>query len=193
MKFTYFRIHPGKNPPQNGCRLKFVIFFKSTSFTSSTFPIQPDFSQNQPAAITLNTGSPRTWECASHLSNIKAYTIHIILFLVNPTLNLLLKVPNWSSLRHLRRTGNKSIWDQVYMLDGWDIRLYIYDNLLHIRPSVDVNIRTLISKIESRSCQLPYRFDLGPVHTGSQIPSLTRVIKCQHGGKIPNLWASSNH
>ena len=29
-------------------------------FTSSTFPIQPDFSQNQPAAITLNTGSPRT-------------------------------------------------------------------------------------------------------------------------------------
>ena len=34
--------------------------FLSTSFTSSTFPIQPDFSQNQLAAITLNTGSPRT-------------------------------------------------------------------------------------------------------------------------------------
>ena len=37
------------------------FFFQNTGFTSSTFPIQPDFSQNQPAAITLiNTGSPRT-------------------------------------------------------------------------------------------------------------------------------------
>jgi hypothetical protein len=36
------------------------FFCKSTGFTSSTFPIQPDFSQNQPATITLNTGSPRT-------------------------------------------------------------------------------------------------------------------------------------
>ena len=36
------------------------FLFKSTGFTSSTFPIQPDFSQNQPAAITLNIGSPRT-------------------------------------------------------------------------------------------------------------------------------------
>jgi hypothetical protein len=36
------------------------FFFQSTSFTSSTFPTQPDFSQNQPAAFTLNTGSPRT-------------------------------------------------------------------------------------------------------------------------------------
>ena len=36
------------------------IFFKSTSFTSSTFPIQPDFSRIQPAAITLNTGSLHT-------------------------------------------------------------------------------------------------------------------------------------
>ena len=36
------------------------FFFKSTGFISSTFPIQPDFSQNQPATITLNTGSPRT-------------------------------------------------------------------------------------------------------------------------------------
>ena len=63
MKSVYFAIHPGRNPPpQNGCRLKFVFIFifKSTGFTSSTFPIQPDFSQNQPAAITLNTGSPRT-------------------------------------------------------------------------------------------------------------------------------------
>jgi hypothetical protein len=61
MKSTYFTIHPGKNPPpQNGGRLKSGFFVKSTGFTSSTFPIQPDFSQNQPAAITLNTGSPRT-------------------------------------------------------------------------------------------------------------------------------------
>jgi len=37
-----------------------VFLNRSTSFTSSTFPIQPDFSQNQPAAITLNTGSPQT-------------------------------------------------------------------------------------------------------------------------------------
>ena len=41
------------------------FFLKSTSFTSSTFPIQPDLSQNQPAAITLNTGSPRTLVCPS--------------------------------------------------------------------------------------------------------------------------------
>jgi hypothetical protein len=36
------------------------FFYKGTGFTSSTFPIQPDFSQNQPAAITLNTDSPQT-------------------------------------------------------------------------------------------------------------------------------------
>ena len=36
------------------------LLFKSTGFTSSTFPIQLDFSQNQLATITLNTGSPRT-------------------------------------------------------------------------------------------------------------------------------------
>jgi hypothetical protein len=54
MKFVYFTIHPGKNPPpQNGCRLKFIFFLKSTGFTSSTFPIQPEFSQSQPPAITL--------------------------------------------------------------------------------------------------------------------------------------------
>ena len=38
----------------------FLFYLKSTGFTSSTFPIQLDFSQNQPAAITLNIGSPRT-------------------------------------------------------------------------------------------------------------------------------------
>jgi hypothetical protein len=60
MKTPYFTIHLGKiPPPQNGCRLKYGLF-KSTGFTSSTFPIQPDFSQNQPATIALNTGSPRT-------------------------------------------------------------------------------------------------------------------------------------
>jgi hypothetical protein len=58
MKSTYFTIHPGKNPPpQKGCRLKSICFLKSTGFPSSTFPIQPGFSQNQPAVITLNTGS----------------------------------------------------------------------------------------------------------------------------------------
>jgi hypothetical protein len=61
MKSTCFTIHAGKNPPpQNGCRFKSDYSFKSIGFTSSTFPIQPDFSQNQPAAITLNTGSPWT-------------------------------------------------------------------------------------------------------------------------------------
>jgi hypothetical protein len=60
MKYAYFTIHPGKNPrPQNGCRLKSI--FLSTGFTSSTFPIQPKYSQYQPTAITLNTGSPRHW------------------------------------------------------------------------------------------------------------------------------------
>jgi len=45
MESAYFTIHLGKNPPpQNGCRLKSVFFLKSTGFTSSTFPIQPDFS-----------------------------------------------------------------------------------------------------------------------------------------------------
>ena len=61
MKSLYFIIHLGRNPPpQNGCRLKSISFFKSIGFTSSTFPIQPGFSQNQPDASTLNTGSPRT-------------------------------------------------------------------------------------------------------------------------------------
>ena len=55
MKSTYFTIHPGKSPPpENDCWLKSVFcVFKSTGFTSSTFPIQP-------AAMTLtNTGCPR--------------------------------------------------------------------------------------------------------------------------------------
>jgi hypothetical protein len=38
------------------CLFVFIIF-KVTSFTSSTFPIQPDFSQNQPAATTLAEAS----------------------------------------------------------------------------------------------------------------------------------------
>ena len=65
MESAYFIIYPGKNPPpQNGSRLKVrSTFLKSTDFTSSTFPIQTDFSQNQPAAITRNTGSPE--HCAA--------------------------------------------------------------------------------------------------------------------------------
>jgi hypothetical protein len=59
MKSAYFTIHPGKcPPPQNGCRWKSI--FLNTGSTSSTFPIQPDFSQNQPASITLNTDSSGT-------------------------------------------------------------------------------------------------------------------------------------
>ena len=50
MKSAYFTIYPGKNPPpQNGFPLKSGVFFlkrkKGTGFISSTFPIQPDFSQ----------------------------------------------------------------------------------------------------------------------------------------------------
>ena len=42
MKSAYFKIHMGKNPPpQNDYQLK-SIFLKSTNFTSSTFPIQPE-------------------------------------------------------------------------------------------------------------------------------------------------------
>jgi hypothetical protein len=61
IEIRLFHNSSGKNsPPQNGCQLKSVLFFKDTGFTSSTFSIQPDFSQNQLAVITLNTGSPRT-------------------------------------------------------------------------------------------------------------------------------------
>ena len=53
MEYAYFIIHQGEI-----LLLKMVanwnpFFKKSTGFTSSTFPIQPDFSQNQPAVITL--------------------------------------------------------------------------------------------------------------------------------------------
>ena len=63
MKSAYFTIHLGKKPPpENNCWLKFILFylFKNIGFTSSTFPIQPNFLQNQPAAIPLKTGSLRT-------------------------------------------------------------------------------------------------------------------------------------
>jgi hypothetical protein len=61
MKTAYITIHRGKNPPpQNGSRLKSVFLIKSTGFTSSTFPTQPDFSQNQPDVITLNICSSLT-------------------------------------------------------------------------------------------------------------------------------------
>ena len=44
-----------------GWNLLFIyLFILNIGFTSSTFPIRPDFSQNQLAAITLNTGSPKS-------------------------------------------------------------------------------------------------------------------------------------
>jgi hypothetical protein len=49
--------------------LKSIFFFKNTGFTSSTFPIQPDFSQNQPATITLNTVSPWTLKRNGQVGN----------------------------------------------------------------------------------------------------------------------------
>jgi hypothetical protein len=59
MKSAYFTLHPGKNFSFSKW-LQVVFFYrKSTGFASSTFPIQLDFSKNQLAAITLNTGSPR--------------------------------------------------------------------------------------------------------------------------------------
>jgi hypothetical protein len=61
MKSAYFTIHPGKISSSSKwlpVEIRFVFVFKNTGFTSSTFPIQPDFSQDQPA--THNTGSPRT-------------------------------------------------------------------------------------------------------------------------------------
>jgi hypothetical protein len=86
MKSTCFIIHPGKNPPpQNGCQLKSNFFSKSTSFTSSTFPSQPDFSQIQPAAITLNTGSRRTlvYGVLCHSCNSSDDTVPLINKLTN--------------------------------------------------------------------------------------------------------------
>jgi hypothetical protein len=49
------------------------LFFQKHRFHilhSSTFPIQPDFSQDQPAAITLNTSSPRT-----------LHSVHVLIYL----------------------------------------------------------------------------------------------------------------
>ena len=44
-----------------GWNMLFIyLFILNIGFTSSTFPIRPDFSQNQLAAITLNTGSSKT-------------------------------------------------------------------------------------------------------------------------------------
>ena len=104
MKSTYFTIHPGKNlPPQNGCRLKSIFFVKSTGFTSSRFPIQPDLSQNQPAAITLNTGSPRTleeWDADSPY----LYNIYIYIY-IHTSLTIVTEIPlNWA-LSDRRYTG----------------------------------------------------------------------------------------
>ena len=56
-----------------------ILFnFKGTNITSSTFPIQPDFSQNQPAAITLNTGSP--WTLVQNPSVSKSNRLHVLIF-----------------------------------------------------------------------------------------------------------------
>ena len=52
--------------------------FKSTGFTSSTFPIQLEFSQNQPAAITLNTGSPRTLFLLLHMETALLLYLHSV-------------------------------------------------------------------------------------------------------------------
>jgi hypothetical protein len=61
MKSTYFTIRMGKILlPKLVASRNPIFFLKNIGFTSSTFPIQLDFSQNQPTAITLNTSSPRT-------------------------------------------------------------------------------------------------------------------------------------
>ena len=85
--------------------------FKSTGFTSSTFPIQPDIPQNQPAAITLNTGSPRTlgvvtppwrmenYHCRPHVVRIYALFTHLDL----KSVGLLTKRsdPRWKKQPHV--------------------------------------------------------------------------------------------
>ena len=62
MKSTYSTTHPGKKILLLKMAASWNLFFcfETTTFASSNFPIQPDFSQNQLYAITLNTGSPRT-------------------------------------------------------------------------------------------------------------------------------------
>ena len=62
-------------------------FFLGTGFTSSTFLIQPDFSQNQPATITPNTGSPRTlvqgdfWAKVSQTPSVSKSSCDLSVFL----------------------------------------------------------------------------------------------------------------
>ena len=66
MKSACFTIHPGKNPPhQNGCQLKsdlyiYIYIYIYILVAKALVSHQPEFSQNQPAAITLNTSSPQT-------------------------------------------------------------------------------------------------------------------------------------
>ena len=60
MKSVYFTIHPSKKYSSlKWLPVEIQFLVKCTGFTSSTFPIQPDFSQNQPAAIALNPGNIR--------------------------------------------------------------------------------------------------------------------------------------
>ena len=57
----------------------FILFyFKSTNFTSFTFSIQQEFSQNQPAAITLNTGSPRTLLRLNTCGHLRPTTLNML-------------------------------------------------------------------------------------------------------------------
>jgi len=66
MTYAYFIIHLGLSSSSEWFPVEIRFKkIKSTCFTSSTFPIQADFSQNQPAAITLNTCSPRTLDWLS--------------------------------------------------------------------------------------------------------------------------------
>jgi hypothetical protein len=61
MKSAYFIINPGrKPPPQNGCQLKSGFFLKAPVSHPPLSQFNRTFQQNQPAAITLNTGSPQT-------------------------------------------------------------------------------------------------------------------------------------
>ena len=86
MKSTYLTIHPGKNPPpQNGCRLKSVFFLRSTGFTSSTFPIHPDLSQNQTGRqyTNLEYGQQRwlTFEISAIWTNLNRWLDIVINYL----------------------------------------------------------------------------------------------------------------
>ena len=62
MKSAYFTIYPGKNPPpQNGWWLKSVFVWKNTIFTSSTFPIQPDFHKTNRTPLHYIPVLPGHW------------------------------------------------------------------------------------------------------------------------------------